>query len=202
MKVLVACEFSGAVRDAFLDLGHRAMICDLLETEIAGPHYRGDIREVLTEPWDLMIAHPPCTHLSTSGARHFKAKREDGRQAGAIEFVRMLLGAPIARIALENPVSIISTVIRKPNQIIQPWMFGTGETKATALWLKGLPLLRPTNMVTGRVGRIHAMGPSPDRGKERSRTVPGIAAAMAEQWGSLGPLRIVQRSLVGEQATS
>jgi len=135
--------------------------------------------------WDLLIAHPPCQHLAVSGARHFAAKRADGRQEAALEFVRLLLAAPIPRIALENPVSIISSRIRKPDQIIQPWQYGHGETKATCLWLKNLPLLRPTNIVAGREARVHRLPPSPDRWKERSRTFAGIAEAMADQWGGL-----------------
>lgn len=184
MRVLVACEYSGAVRDAFIAKGHEAMSCDLLETEVHGPHYKGDVREVLHYPWDLMIAHPPCTHLSVSGARHFDAKRMDGRQQAAVSFFLMLAKADIPMIAVENPVCIISSIWRKPDQIIQPWQFGHGETKATCLWLKGLPDLIPTQIVDGRVNRIHRMPPSEDRWKERSRTYSGIAAAMAEQWGA------------------
>ena len=181
MKVLVACEYSGAVRDAFRARGHEAVSCDLLPSEAPGPHYEGDVRNILDANWDLMIAHPPCTHLAVSGARWFKDKQQE--QAEALEFVRLLLAANIPRIALENPVSIISTRIRKPDQIIQPWQFGHGETKATCLWLKNLPPLRPTNIVEGREARVHKMAPSPDRWKERSRTYQGIADAMAEQWG-------------------
>ena len=182
MKVLVACEYSGVVRDAFAAKGHYAMSCDLLPSETAGPHYQGDIRDILFNTWDLMIAHPPCTHLSVSGARWFKDKLPE--QAEALDFVRLLLEAPIARIALENPISIISSRIRKPDQIIQPWQYGHGETKATCLWLKGLPPLVPTDVVEGREARVHKMPPSPDRWKERSRTFTGIAAAMADQWGA------------------
>lgn len=181
MKVLVACEFSGVVRDAFAELGHNAWSCDLIPSERGGKHIIGDVATVLDAGWDLMIAHPPCTHLAVSGARWFKDKKVE--QEEALDFVRLLLNAPIQRIALENPVSIISSRIRKPDQIIQPWMFGHGETKATCLWLKGLPKLAPTNVVEGRVDRIHKMGPSPDRWKERSRTYLGIANAMAKQWG-------------------
>jgi hypothetical protein len=180
-RVLIACEFSGIVRDTFIDAGHEAMSCDLLPTDKAGPHYQGDVRKVLDDGWDLMIAHPPCTHLAVSGARWFSNKQKE--QADALEFVRLLLDAPIARIALENPVSIISSRIRKPDQIIQPWMFGHGETKATCLWLKGLPKLDPTNIVEGREARIHKMPPSDDRWKMRSVTYSGIALAMANQWG-------------------
>ena len=182
MKVLVACEYSGVVRDAFAAKGHYAMSCDLLPSETPGPHYQGDIRDILFNTWDLMIAHPPCTHLSVSGARWFKDKLPE--QAEALDFVRLLLEAPIARIALENPISIISSRIRKPDQIIQPWQYGHGETKATCLWLKGLPPLVPTDVVEGREARVHKMPPSPDRWKERSRTFTGIAAAMADQWGA------------------
>jgi site-specific DNA-cytosine methylase len=183
MKVLVACEYSGTVRDAFIAAGHDAMSCDLLPTEKPGPHYQGDVRDIMDDGFDLMIAHPPCTHLAVSGARHFAEKIADGRQQAALEFVRLLMNAPIPRIAVENPVSIISSHIRKPDQVIQPYQFGHGETKATCLWLKNLPLLRPTQIVSGREPRIHRMPPGPDRWKERSRTFPGIGAAMASQWG-------------------
>jgi hypothetical protein len=183
MKVLIACEYSGAVRDAFIAAGHDAMSCDLLPTDVPGPHYQGDVRDVLDGGWDLMIAHPPCTHLAVSGARWFKDKRVE--QVEALAFVRLLLAAPVARIALENPVSIISSRVRKPDQVIQPWQFGHGETKATCLWLKNLPLLTPTNVVDGREARVHRMAPSPTRWKERSKTYAGIAAAMADQWGAL-----------------
>jgi site-specific DNA-cytosine methylase len=180
MRVLVACEFSGIVRNAFRDSGHDAWSCDLLSTERIGSHYEGDVRNILNDGWDLMIAHPPCTHLAVSGARWFKDKQIE--QAEALDFVRLLMSAPIPRICIENPVSIISTHIIKPDQIIQPWMFGHGETKATCLWLKGLPKLQPTNIVDGREARIHKMPPSRTRWKERSRTYQGIADAMAEQW--------------------
>jgi hypothetical protein len=183
MRVLVACEYSGRVRDAFLARGHDALSCDLLRTEVTGPHYEGDIRDVLWDSWDLMICHPPCTHLAVSGARWFREKQAE--QAEALDFVRLLLDAPIPRIALENPISVISSKIRKPDQIIQPWQYGHGETKATCLWLKNLPLLMPTNIVEGREARVHRMPPGPDRWKERSRTYTGIAAAMAAQWGDL-----------------
>ena len=184
MKVLIACEYSGRVRDAFLANGHDAMSCDLLPTEVPGPHYHGSVTDVINDGWDLMICHPPCTHLAVSGARHFAAKLASGVQQEALDFVRLLLDAPIARIALENPVSIISSRIRKPDQIIQPWQFGHGETKATCLWLKGLPLLIPTNVVDGREPKVHMMAPGPDRWKNRSRTFEGIAKAMADQWGN------------------
>ena len=182
MKVLVACEYSGTVRDAFIARGHEALSCDLLPSEKPGPHYQGDVFDIIDQGWDLMIAHPPCTHLAVSGARWFKDKQDE--QAEALSFVRRLLDAPVPRIALENPISIISTRIRKPDQIIQPWQFGHGETKATCLWLKGLAPLRHTDVVSGRSHRIHKMSPGPDRWKERSRTYTGIAAAMADQWGN------------------
>lgn len=185
MKVLIACEYSGVVRDAFIGGGHEAMSCDLLPTESPGAHYQGSVLDILDEGWDLMIAHPPCTHLAVSGARHFAAKKANGVQDEALEFVRKLLNAKIHKIALENPVSIISSQIRKPDQIIQPWQFGHGETKATCLWLKGLPKLLPTNIVEGREARVHKMPPSPDRWKLRSTTYKGIADAMADQWGNL-----------------
>ena len=181
MNVLVACEYSGRVRDAFIALGHDAMSCDLLPTEAEGPHHIGDVTELLHLGWDLMIAHPPCTHLAVSGSRWFKDKERE--QAEALIFVQTLMDAPIPRIAIENPVSVISSRIRKPDQIIQPWMFGHGETKATCLWLKGLPKLLPTNVVDGREARVHRMPPGPNRWKERSRTYLGVAQAMAEQWG-------------------
>lgn len=183
MKVLVACEFSGVVRDAFLSRGHDAVSCDLLPCELPGPHLQMDVRRVLGWGWDLVIAHPPCTHLAVSGARWFAAKRE--AQVEALDFVRVLLSARSSRVALENPVSVISSRIRRPDQVIQPWQFGHGETKATCLWLRGLPKLRPTDVVEGRVARVHRLPPGPDRWKERSRTFPGIAAAMADQWGTV-----------------
>lgn len=185
MKVLIACEYSGRVRDAFIALGHQAMSCDLLPTDVPGPHYQGDVRDVLCDDWDLMVAHPPCTHLAVSGARHFAAKQASGVQQEALDFVRLLMDAPIERIAVENPISIISSRIRKPDQIIQPWQFGHGETKATCLWLKNLPKLTPTEIVDGREPRIHKMPPSADRWKLRSETYTGIAQAMADQWGKL-----------------
>ena len=182
MRVLIACEYSGTVRDAFIKNGHESMSCDLLPTEQPGPHYQGDVRDVLDYPWDLMVAHPPCTDLSVSGARHFEAKRMDGRQQASVSFFMMLAKSDIPRIAIENPVCIMSRLWRKSDQIIQPWQFGHGETKATCLWLKGLPMLQPTNIVDGRDDRIHKMSPSFDRWKERSRTYLGIAEAMADQW--------------------
>lgn len=183
MRVLVACEFSGIVRSHFIAAGHDAWSVDLLESELPGPHIRADaIQVAYEEPWDLMIAHPPCTYLAVSGARWMKDRPEDIMRA--LLFVRALLAAPIPRIALENPVSIISSLVAKPTQIIQPWQFGHGEVKATCLWLKGLPKLTPTDIVDGREPRVHYASPGPDRWKERSRTLPGIAAAMASQWGA------------------
>ena len=187
MKVLIACEYSGVVRDAFLNLGHQAVSCDLLPSDspcAKGAHYQGDVRDILADGWDLMIAHPPCDHLAVSGARWFKEKRADGRQQAAIEFFMLLANADIPRIAIENPVCIMSSHWRKPDQIIQPWQYGHGETKATCLWLKGLPKLQPTNIVDGREQRVWKMPPGPNRWKERSRTFQGIADAMASQWGS------------------
>lgn len=184
MKVLIACEYSGIVRDAFIRRGHDAISCDLLPTDATGPHYQGDVRDLLHYPFDLMIAHPPCTHLSVSGARHFAEKRMDGRQHAAASFFMMLAKADIPMVAIENPVCIMSSLWRKPDQIIQPWQFGHGETKATCLWLKGLPHLVPTEVVDGRENRIHRMPPSPERGKLRSATYHGIAEAMADQWGT------------------
>jgi hypothetical protein len=188
MRVLVACEYSGRVRDAFRALGHDAMSCDLLPTEVEGPHYMGDVLDIIYAAqrnggygFDLMIAHPPCTHLAVSGSRWFKDKVKE--QAEALVFVQTLMDAPIPKIAIENPISVISSRIRKPDQIIQPWQFGHGETKATCLWLKGLSKLTPTNVVDGREARVHRMPPGPDRWKERSRTYQGIAEAMAAQWG-------------------
>jgi hypothetical protein len=188
MKVLVACEFTGTVRRAFRELGHNAWSCDILPAEDGGPHIQGDVRQVLGDGWDLMVAHPPCTHLAVSGARHFHRKQVE--QAEALEFVRTLMDAPIPRIALENPVSVISSRIRKPDQIIQPYQFGHPESKKTCLWLKGLNPLQPTAVMQMR-GRWenqtpsgqNKLGPSPDRWKIRSKTYPGIAHAMATQWG-------------------
>ena len=189
MKVLVACEFSGIVRNAFSRLGHEAWSCDLLISETEGHHLRGDVLEFITHDplsnkigWDLMIAHPPCTHLAVSGARWFKDKRIEQRDT--IDFFMALATSNIPHIAIENPISIMSTYWRKPDQIIQPWQFGHGETKATCLWLKKLPRLLPTNVVAGREARIHKMPPSPTQAKERSLTYQGIANAMADQWGT------------------
>lgn len=183
MKVLVACEFSGAVRESFSALGHYAVSCDLLPSEVPGNHYQGDVRDILFDGWDLLICHPPCTHLAVSGSRWFKDKKSE--QQESLDFVLFLLSAPIPRIALENPVSIISSKIRKPDQVIHPWQFGHGETKTTCLWLKNLPKLRPTNIVSGRENRIWKLPPSADRWKQRSRTFSGIASAMALQWGKV-----------------
>lgn len=182
MKALIACEFSGVVRRAFRERGHDAWSCDLLPAEDGSPHhFERDVRDVLHHGWDIMIAHPPCTHLAVSGARWFKDKQIE--QEEAVAFFMSLVSAPIHRIAVENPVSIMSTRYGKPTQIIQPWQFGHGETKATCLWLKNLPPLTPTNIVQGREARVHRMPPGPNRWKERSRTFPGIADAMADQWG-------------------
>lgn len=186
LNVLVACEYSGRVREAFRKLGHNAWSCDLLPAEDESAyHMQSDCFVAIYDdtPWDLLICHPPCTHLAVSGARHFPAKRASGEQQAALNFVKILLDSPIPFIALENPISIISSKIRKPDQIIQPWQFGHGETKATCLWLKNLPPLTPTNVVSGREPKCHMMAPSPNRWKERSRTYQGIADAMAGQWG-------------------
>lgn len=198
MRVLVACEYSGRVRDAFIRAGHFAMSCDLLETDAAGPHYKGDVRDVLQEGWwDLMVAHPPCTYLSVSGM-HWTARglRDPQLTEDALDFVRLLLAAPVPKIALENPVSVISSRIRKPDQIIQPWQFGHDASKKTCLWLKNLPPLVPTSVVAPRMvngrprwgnqtdGGQNKLPPSDDRWKIRSETFMGIADAMAQQWGS------------------
>lgn len=193
MRVLVACEYSGRVREAFRKRGHDAWSCDFLESEDGSlNHIQCDVVHILginrfytqnMYQWDLIIAHPPCTDLAVSGARHFKEKIADGRQQRALDFVQTLMDAPCDKICIENPISVISSKIRKPDQIIQPWQFGHGETKATCLWLKGLPKLVPTDIVEGRSDRIHKMPPGPNRWKERSRTYQGIADAMAEQWG-------------------
>lgn len=181
MKVLIGCEYSGRVRRAFRSLGHDAFSCDLLPSEDGSEfHIQGDVIPLLAQGWDLAIFHPPCTHLAVSGARWFKDKQKE--QAEALTFVRLLMDAPIPKIAIENPISIISSKIRKPDQIIHPWMFGHGETKATCLWLKNLPLLNPTSIVAGREAVVHKMPPGPDRWKNRSRTYQGIADAMADQY--------------------
>ena len=197
MRVLVACEYSGRVRDAFLAAGHNAMSCDLLPTDSAGPHYQGDVLDVINDGWDLMVAHPPCTYLSVSGM-HWTTRglRDPQLTEDALDFVRVLLSAPIERIALENPVSVISSRIRKPDQIINPYEFGHDASKKTCLWLKNLPKLTPTNMIEPRIidGRKrwgnqtdsgqNKLAPSDDRWKIRSETYAGIAAAMASQWGN------------------
>ena len=197
MKVLIACEYSGRVRDAFLAAGHDAMSCDILPTDVAGPHYQGDVRDIINDDWDLMIAHPPCTYLSVSGM-HWTTRglRDPQLTEDALDFVRLLLDAPIERIALENPVSVISSRIRKPDQIINPYEFGHDASKKTCLWLKNLTPLKPTNMIEPRIinGRKrwgnqtdsgqNKLAPSADRWKIRSETYEGIAAAMASQWGA------------------
>lgn len=183
MKVLIACEFSGRVRDAFIERGHEAWSCDIIPSESPGPHLMDDVTKFLHAYWDMMIAFPPCTHLAASGARWWAQKQQE--QAEALAFVRLLMDAPIPRIAIENPVGKIGTAIRKADQIIHPWQFGHGETKTTCLWLKNLPPLVATNIVDGREPRVHRESQSADRWKNRSRTYPGIAEAMAEQWGSL-----------------
>lgn len=183
MRVLVACEFSGRVRDAFIARGHDAWSCDLFPTERPGPHFQTDVRDVIWIGWDMVIAHPPCTYLAVSGARWWKNRQQEQKEA--LSFVRELMNLPVERIAIENPIGKIATAIRPANQIVQPWQFGHGETKATCLWLKNLPLLKETNVVSGREARIHKEPPSKDRWKNRSRTYTGIAEAMAVQWGSI-----------------
>ncbi|HTI18642.1 MAG TPA: DNA cytosine methyltransferase [Trinickia sp.] len=186
MNVLIGCEESGTVRDAFAELGHKVLSCDLLPTRSDGAHYQGDVFDVIDYPWDIAIFHPPCTHTSVSGARHFAEKWMDGRGAAGVSFFMQLVrrSAHIPRTRFEQPVSIMSSLYRKPDQVIQPWQFGHGETKATCLWLKGLPLLTPTQIVDGRSDRIHKMAPGPERARERSKTYDGIAQAMAAQWGA------------------
>ena len=196
MRVLVACEFSGTVRDAFIRNGHEAISCDLEPTDAPGPHYQGDVFDIIDDGFDLMIAHPPCTHLAISGARHFAKKREDGRQQQGIDFFMKLANSNIPRYAIENPVGIMSSFFRKPDQIIQPWQYGYNTTKATCLWLKGLPLLKPTNIVdkggvwTAKSGKRMSQWfyessrlPPKEREKMRNKTFQGIADAMANQWG-------------------
>lgn len=198
MRVLIACEYSGAVRDAFIRAGHTAMSCDLLPTDAAGPHYQGDVRDVLGDGWDLMVAHPPCTYLCSSGLHWNKRRPERAQQTeDALAFVQMLLAAPVPMIALENPIGCISTRIRKPEQTIQPWQFGHDASKATCLWLKNLAPLTPTQTIAPRMvdGRKrwanqtdsgqNRLPPSADRWKIRSETYQGIADAMATQWGNL-----------------
>lgn len=184
MKVLIACEESQIVCKAFRERGHEAYSCDICDCSGGHPewHIKGDVLKVINEGWHMMIAFPPCTHLAVSGARYFKEK-QDGRQQGAISFFLALTNAPISKWAIENPVGVMSTIYRKPSQIIQPWMYGHGETKATCLWLRGLPRLNGFNVVEGREHRIWKMPPSPDRAKLRSKTYEGVAKAMAEQWG-------------------
>lgn len=182
MRVLVGCEFSGTVRDAFARRGHDAWSCDLLETERPGQHIVGDVRDHLRDGWDLAVFHPPCTDLAVSGARWFKAKAE--KQEAALAFVRELWNAPIRKVAVEQPVSKAADVLGPAHQTIHPWQFGHGERKTTCLWLRGLPKLYPTKVVPGREARIHRMAPGPDRWRERSRTYPGIAEAMAAQWSA------------------
>lgn len=196
MRVLVACEYSGAVRDAFIAEGHTALSCDILDTDVPGPHYRGDVRDILNDGWDLMVAHPPCTYLSVSGM-HWTTRglRDPKLTEDALDFVRLLMGADIPRIAVENPVSVISSRIRKPDQIIHPYQFGDDASKKTCLWLKNLPPLLPTEIVEPRIvdgkkrwgnqcdSGQNKLAPSPDRWKERSKTYRGISKAMANQWG-------------------
>jgi site-specific DNA-cytosine methylase len=197
LKVLVACEYSGRVRDAFIAQGHDAISCDLLPTESDGPHYQGDITDILNDGFDLMVAHPPCTHLAVSGSRHFWRKEKEQKEA--LDFVRLLMNAPIKRWCIENPISIISSTIRPPDQIIQPWQYGHGEVKSTCFWLKNLPKLKATNIVAGREPKVHMMPPGPDRWKERSRTYLGVAEAMALQWNEDSP---VQLDLIEQYATA
>ena len=192
MKALVGCESSGVIRDALIAVGVDAMSCDLLPTDRPGPHYQGDVFDVIDYPWDLGIFHFPCTNTSVSGAKHFAAKWMDGRQAASVSlFMRgWKAAAHIPRVAFEHPVSIMSSLFRKPDQIVHPWMFGHGEVKATCWWLRGLPLLVPTDIVEGREARVHKMPPSADRWKMRSETLPGVAAAIAAQWGAPDQLRM------------
>ena len=182
MKVLVACEYSGRVRDAFIAQGHDAISCDLLPTDAAGPHYQGNVEDILSDGYDLMVAHPPCTHLAVSGSRHFWRKEKEQKEA--LDFVRLLMDAPIDRWCIENPVSVISSAIRQPDCIIQPWEHGHGECKTTCLWLKNLPKLKPSNIVEGREQKIHMVPPGPNRWKIRSTPYEGVALAMGQQWGA------------------
>lgn len=184
MRILVACEESGIVTRALRANGHSAFSADIQETSGGDRrwHIRGDVSPLLSEPWDAILAFPPCTHLASSGARWWSAKRADGRQQAAIAFFLACYHANAPRVAVENPVGLMSTVFRKPDQIIQPWQFGHGETKATCLWLRGLPPLQATDIVEGRTPRVWRLPPSPDRAKLRSKTYPGVAAAMANQW--------------------
>lgn len=182
MNILVGCEFSGIVRDSFIAAGHNAVSCDLLPSERPGPHIQGDIRNILFQEWDMRILFPPCTYLCRSGARWWKERQEE--QKSAIEFFMLFTHLP-GKWAIENPIGIMSSLYKKPDQIIQPWMFGHAETKATCLWLKGLPPLFPTDIAQGNEQRIYRLRPGPNRGRERSRTYPGVASAMAQQWGSM-----------------
>lgn len=191
MKVLIACEYSGTVRDAFIKQGHDAISCDLLPSDVDGPHYQGDVFDIINDGFDLMIAHPPCTDLAVSGAAHFAKKRADGSQQKSIDFFMQLTKSNIPIWAIENPICIMSTIWRKPDQIIQPWMFGHLEQKSTCLWTKKLPLLKESNNVKNEMmllpinkrQRLHYLPPSVDRWKIRSKTYQGIADAMAMQWG-------------------
>ena len=183
MKVLIACEYSGRVRNAFIAQGHDAISCDLLPTDSPGPHYQGNVEDILSDGYDLMVAHPPCTHLAVSGSRHFWRKEKE--QKDALDFVRLLMDAPIDRWCIENPVSVISSAIRQPDCIIQPWEHGHGECKTTCLWLKNLPKLKPSNIVEGREQKIHMVPPGPNRWKIRSTTYEGVALAMGQQWGAM-----------------
>lgn len=188
MRVLIACEYSGTVRDAFINAGHDAISCDLLPTERPGPHYQGDVFDIINNGFDLMIAHPPCTRLCNSGVRWLNERNLwDEMREGAL-FFRRLLDSGIPKICIENPIMhryAKDIIGAEQSQTVQPWMFGHGETKATCLWLKGLPLLQSENVVFERKHKIHLMPPSPERRKERSRTYQGIANAMANQWGKL-----------------
>ena len=210
MRVLIACEYSGAVRDEFIKLGHEAISCDLLPTDAPGPHYQGDVFDIIKEGWDMIIAFAPCTHLALSGAAWFEQKRQDGRQKEGLQFVRDLMNAPIEKIAIENPMGIISTQIKKHDQVIQPYYFGDPFQKSTCLWLKNLQPLQRTNVVecgefkewickkTGKKKKqplwyYEALQNGKDRWKIRSQTFPGIAKAMAEQWS--GP-QLIQSKLL------
>ena len=193
MKVLIACEYSGRVRDAFIAQGHDALSCDLLPTDSPGPHYQGDVTDILNNGFNLMIAHPPCTHLAVSGSRHFYRKQKEQKEA--LDFVRLLMDAPIDRWCIENPISVISSAIRPPDQIIQPWEHGHGEVKSTCFWLKNLPKLKPSNCVEGREPKVHMMPPGPDRWKLRSTTYEGVALAMGQQWGNNANLPSITNQL-------
>lgn len=192
MKILIGGEFSGEIRDAFEKAGHEAVSCDLLISEKPGKHYQGDVFDVIDFPWDLAIFHPSCTDTAVSGATYFEKKKLDGRQYVSVAFFMKLVRRShhIPKVAIEHPISIMSTLYRKPDQIIQPYQFGHGETKATCLFLKGLPNLEATNRVEGREERVLNESPSPDRWKKRSRTLKGIAQAMAEQWGTIKEGRV------------